>query len=831
MEQISLDREWEFRRGFVDSLGMLTEDNKVVVNLPHDSLISTKVSPDAPAVSDSGYFKGDVCNYTKYVMIPEEWKDGQVYLKFDGVMMHSTIDINGGRVGEHHYGYSPFCIDVTNYVTSGRENRITINTNNGLQPSSRWYSGCGLFRGVILCHGPKVHIANDGIYAYTKEISDGVAYVEAEIEVCNDTTENRLAEVTLELAEEQGGKVAAVNVRTIQINSGRQETARMAFAVREPKLWDIDTPNLYRVNVTVKDVGIYRTHLERTEDGTVDKDSKLFGIRTVTTDAIRGMCINGKTVKLKGGCVHHDNGLLGAVSLYESEARRVQKLKDVGFNAIRTAHNPPSAALVEACDRVGLYIFDEAFDAWGVGKRPGDFSTHFAKCWKEELTAFVKRDRIHPSVIMWSTGNEIPERGGMDNGYTLATELADTIRKYDRTRPISNGICSLWAGLDDYIVKGQSTQQNAENNEALFSWDKLTEPFTNGLDVVGYNYMEGLYEKSHERFPDRVILGSENFPKEIGFKWPMVESLPYVIGDFTWTAWDYLGEAGIGKSKFVEPDDPLIKQGPWALMPPGASPFPWRLANDADIDITGGMRPQGAYRSVVWGSGKTHLYAYHPKNFGKVEVIGMWGFTDVVKCWNFEGYENKPVEVIVFSNAEEVALLLNGREIDRKKVDFEYPLPDSVKFELTYEPGVIEAVSYKDGREISRDRIITAKAPAKLVLTPEKTRLKADGHDLVYVGIDLVDTDGNKLSNTGTELEASTEISDASGNIIVKAGSPAGFGSANPITDEDYTDGLALLYNGCAQAIIRSGYEAGRIVLKVTAKELGLTASCEITVE
>ncbi|MBO2517604.1 MAG: beta-galactosidase [Clostridiales bacterium] len=821
MQYLNIDREWEFRRGFADSFGMLGDESKKIIDLPHDSMISLAVTPDAPAGYDSGYFPGDMCNYTKYVMIPEEWRNQRIGLRFDGVMMHATVEINGSKAGEHHYGYSPFYIDITDHVAFGQENRITINTNTGIQSSSRWYSGCGLFRGVKLCHAPAVHIRNDGVFVYTKEISDGMAWLEARVDVCNETMQNRLAQITIRLVDEADGRIAAETSRTIQVDRVSTGTARMAFSMKDPKLWDADEPNLYTVRTKVKDTGIFTTHFIRNEEITEDEDEKLFGIRTVTVDAERGLRINNRTVKLKGGCVHHDNGLLGAVSLYECEARKVRKLKETGFNAIRTAHNPPSEALVEACDREGMYIFDEAFDAWGMAKRPGDFSTYFSERWETELDAFVRRDRIHPSVIMWSTGNEIPERGGLNSGYTLAAKLAEAIHERDGTRPVSNGTCSFWCGLDDFLAKGKDPAQNAPNFDETSTWDRLTEPFTNGLDVVGYNYMEDLYEGSHKLFPDRVILGSENFPKEIGFRWPLVEKLPYVIGDFTWTAWDYIGEAGIGKSIFAEPDDPLVKQGSWAIMPPTTSPYPWRLANDADFDITGRMRPQGAYRSVIWGSDRTYLYVQHPDHFGKAEVISMWGFTDVQRCWNYHGCEQRPIELTVFSNADEVALYINGRMIERKTVSRERPLPDSVRFRTVYEPGTVEAVSYRNGREVSRDKLETAKAPAGIRIVPERRFLKADGHDVVFTGLEVVDEDGRTVPDAAIRLRVS----------VSGAGYMPGLGTGNPVTEEDYTDGETVTYQGCASAVIRGGYKPGKIVLSVRADEYGFAVEDELTVE
>lgn len=820
MKTINLDEKWTFRRGYLDSVGMLSEDPGMVVNLPHDGMIGTPVSPDAPAKSDSGYFVGGLTNYTKIVMIPTEWKNDCVGLAFDGAMMNATIDINGGRVGLQNYGYAPFYVDLTSYVIFGEENRITVNLNTASQPNSRWYTGSGLFRGVKLCHGPRVYIVTDGVFVKTKEVADGYAFLEAQVEVENATLENRMVEVSLQISEEGKEDVLVQTKRMIQVNSGSRETARIALNLANPKLWDAEHPNLYQVKVFAKDLGVYRTHFERSEVTPVDEATVLFGVRTITADAVRGLRINGKEVKLKGGCLHHDNGLLGAVSLYELEARKVRKLKEVGFNAIRTAHNPPSAALIEACDRLGMYVFDEAFDAWGIGKRAGDYSLYFNSQWEKDLTAFVKRDRTHPSVILWSIGNEIPERGGLGNGYTVATKLAETIHKLDGTRPVSNGICTLWAGLDDALATGRVQTQNAAEDQASVMWEYVTEPFTNGLDIVGYNYMEDNYERDHEMFPERVMLGSENFPQQIGYRWPLVERLPYVIGDFTWTAWDYLGEAGIGKAVYANEDDPLVKKGSWSLMPQPGSPFPWRLANDADFDITGHMLPQGAYRSVVWGSEKTHLFSMHPDTFRKVEMITMWGFPAVLPNWNYSGYEGKPVELVVYSKAEEVEVFVNGKSIGRKEVCMERPMPYSARFETVYEPGEVVAVSYHGGKEISRDVLVTAGESAEVALIAEKSEMRADGHDVICVGIELRDKDGVVVPDAAVPLKVKVE----------GCGVLAGFGSANPVTDEDYTDEETVSYRGRAMAIIRSGYESGTVRVEVSAEGMA-TVKVELSVK
>lgn len=806
MKTINLDEKWTFRRGYLDSIGMLESDPGKVVNLPHDGMIGTPVSPDAPASVDMGYFTGGLSNYMKYVFIPKEWEQECVGLKFDGVMMNASVDVNGSKVAHWHNGYAPKYVDLTDYVTFGEENRITINVNTSMQPNSRWYTGSGLYRGALLLHGPRVHVVPDGIFVYTKEVADGYAFLEAQVEVENAGLGNRLVEVALTLSPEGSEVVAAETKRVIQVGARKTEMARMTMTVKDPMLWDADHPNLYRVKASVKDLGVYRTHFERDEIVMVDEATTLFGIRTITADAIRGLLINGKSVKLKGGCLHHDNGLLGSATLLKVEERKVKKLKEVGFNAIRTAHNPPSAALIEACDRLGMYVFDEAFDAWFIGKRGGDYNQFFTADWEQDLTAFVKRDRSHPSVILWSTGNEIPERGGLGDGYARATMLAEKVRSLDGTRPVSNGICSFWSGLDDALATGQNQAQNA-NDDRTTLWERATEPFTNGMDVVGYNYMEDLYEQDHEMFPERVILGSENFPKEIGFRWPLVEKLPYVIGEFTWTAWDYLGEAGLGKAVYYDVDDADAPTKPWEIMPQGTSPYPWRTANDADFDITGQMLPQGAYRSIVWGSDQTYLYSMHPETYGKRELTSLWGFPAVFSCWNYESV-GAPIELVVFSKAEEVEVLVNGNSIGRKQVSKERPLPNSVRFETTYQPGKVVAISYQNGKEVSRAELSTTGAPAKLRLVPESMEACADGHDLIYALIEVVDQEGRVVPDAEVKLEA-----DVTGACVL-----AGFGSANPITEEDYTDAFATTFRGRALAILRTGYEAGSCKLALKAE-------------
>ena len=592
----------------------------------------------------------------------------------------------------------------------------------------------------------------------------------------------------------------------------------MTLTVDRPLLWDAEHPGLYRLQATVKDAGTFKTHIIPNDRPTEDTESVLFGIRTIEADVKHGLRINGKTVKLRGGCLHHDNGPIGAVTVYDAEARKVRKLKEIGFNAIRTTHNPPSSALIEACDRLGMYVFDEAFDAWGMGKQPGDYNQFFETDWEKDMTAFVKRDRCHPCVILWSTGNEITERGGLGDGYVLAVKLADAVRRLDPSRPISNAICSFWNGLDDIVMADQMKKrteglsgglQNADiGGKKDLLWEQYTEAFANGLDVVGYNYLENKYDADHEMFPERMILGSENYPKEIGMHWPMIEKTPWVIGEFTWTAWDYIGEAGLGRATFYEPGDPMIGN-PWGA----GSPFPWRTANDADYDVTGQIRPQGVYRRIVWGSRETGLFSYDPAVIGKVETLSNWGFPGVWPRWNWQGREGKPVDIAVFSSAEEVELIVNGVSRGRQKAG-EAPVHDmplTFLFRTEYQPGTLEAVSYTGGEEVSRASLTSTGKPVSIRLTAETETMKANGESLCYANAELLDEEGRVVPDADVPLSAEAE----------GAAQLLGFGSGNPVTDGNYSKGRFTTWQGKALAVLRAGYEAGDAKLTVSAEGLG----------
>lgn len=829
MKWENLNAGWYFKRGTIMTMkAMGTKDFGEKVNLPHDYMISSDVKEDAPGTATMGYYAEGAATYTKFLNIPKEWEGEKIYLYFDGAMMNASVFVNGGLCRKHHYGYTPFTVDLTDQIYYGEENRISVVVSPNLQPDSRWYTGAGLYRDVFLAHTAAIHVAADGIFSYTKQLYDvkedvaGSALLMHEITVENHSLQDHQVKAAVSLIDEKGNEVLT-RESVVFVEADASAAARVTMTVSDVQLWDVDHPYCYRVKAVITDMGSFGVHLKNDAlDAVCDTAETLFGIRTIAADAVRGLQINGKTVKIKGGCIHHDNGMLGAVSLYDSEYRKVKKLKDAGYNGIRTAHNPPSSVLLKVSDKLGMYVFDEAFDAWGFAKVPGDYSLFFEECWKEDMRAFMTRDRSHPSVIFWSTGNEVEERGGLGNGYAKAEELAAYARTLDPTRLISNGLCSMWNGLDDKGVVKQIQQmkasmggqaQNLDTGKEDTSWEERTEAFANCLDVVGYNYLDSHYEYDHERYPERVILGTESYPAHMAQVWEMVQKMPYVIGDFTWTAYDYIGEAGIGKTAFFEKDDPRLKMGAW-LMSSHASEYPWRLANDADFTINGMLTPQGICRKIMWGSEETGLFTQHPDHFELEEVTSSWGWKEMSPSWNYLGAEGKKVKTYVYTAADEAELILNGVSLGKKAAGKENHY--LAVFEVPFEKGKLEAVSIREGQVVSRSCLVTTEVPVCIDLEAERTILEANGRDLAYIAVKLVDKNGNLVPDAQIRLEA-----------VLEGGEPencrahlAGFGSDNPCTTDNYTSGNCTSYKGQAMAIVRADDEAGDVVLRVTGEDI-----------
>lgn len=818
MKKINIDRDWEFMLGEPSNIPGMPRQTRQI-NLPHDFMIESDVQKDSINGANTGYYSGGTATYTKYIEAPKDWEGKRILVAFDGVFRDVLVILNGHIMGRHHYGYTPFHVDLTPCMKLGKKNRLAVVVSNDAEQNSRWYPGAGLYRHVHLMTAPKLHIAPDGIFAHTSHIVGTDAFV-----IVETTVENHMAEdcdIWVNIAFHKSlvngndtceEAIAARGAIKVHVPAGSSAVARTQILVEDAEIWDIDHPSLYRITAQLVTA---RPTDRAAQMCILDTEETTFGIRTISVDAKNGFMLNGKTVKLKGGCIHHDNGILGAASYKDSEYRKVRLHKENGFNALRFAHNPVSKDMLNACDRLGMVVIDEAFDTWNMAKNRHDFSRHFEAEWKTELKNFILRDRNHPSVIIWSIGNELPEQGGLSNGYQTSAQLADYVRALDHTRPVSGALCSFFNGLDDEdtekfwkslqeeVMKNGGSMSNLDGKFGRDIWNDYTESFVAPWDVVGYNYLNYHYGEAAEIFPNRVICCTESKPRELEKYWDDVEKYSYVIGDFEWTSHDYIGEAGIGKRMYVEPGQEAA-----VMQSLHFAKYPWRTAGAGGFDLCGFEKPQLAYRRIIWGSKETYIACHNPAVYDKVEVLDRYAWPDCANSWTWDVKIGSAVHVEVYSSAEEVELVLNGNCVGRKKCGKENHY--KVVFELVYEPGTLEAISYTDGSEVSRDCIVSAGVPAGIRVRADQTALHqevlpADGQSLCFAIVEVVDREGNLIPYVEREAVASVE----------GAATLVAFGTGRPETEENYTVGKAVSYQGKILAVVRAGYEAGSAKLKV----------------
>ncbi len=538
----------------------------------------------------TGWVVGGIGWYRKTFEAPQVPAFGKVEIRFEGVYMNSDVWLNGVHLGNHPYGYTGFAYDLTPHLKPGF-NMIAVRVNNTGR-NSRWYSGSGIFRKVSLHAAGALRVPEYGISITTPEVTKDVAKVRIEVALESGASRRLSATVRIRLRDATGSAVGAHEGDT-SIAAGSQTMVAAEITMKSPRTWSPADPQLYRAEIFVESGG-----------QPADAASVAFGIRTIEVDAARGLRINGENIKLRGGCVHHDNGPLGSACIPRAEERRVELLKANGFNAVRTSHNPPSANFLEACDRLGMLVIDEAFDCWTVGKNPEDYHLYFKENWQRDLESMVLRDRNHPSVIFWSIGNEIPERSETA-GVAIGKQLAASVKKLDPTRPVTAAICGPWG----------NPKQTWADMQAAFTY----------LDVGGYNYQWKSYAADHEAFPQRVMMGTESFPNEAYQNWSAVESNTHVIGDFVWTAMDYLGESGIGNAS--------------VSAEAGSSPYtrfyPWFNSYCGDIDLTGNKKAQSYYRDVVWGRSMIEMAVQRPVPSQFSERISLWGWSDELRSWTW----------------------------------------------------------------------------------------------------------------------------------------------------------------------------------------------------
>lgn len=500
-----INNDWKFRLGDTPEAAApdFNDSGWEQLSLPHDWSIRSGFDVNTPAGNDGGYLPTGTGWYRKLLTVAPGTLDKKRQLYFEGVYMNSEVYVNGELAGGHPYGYSSFYVDITPYLKEGK-NVIAVKADNSQQKNCRWYSGSGIYRNVWLRESNDVHIADWGVRITTPSLHDALIGVE----LLNESDRERTLNVAMTIG-------STTKDTRIILKPGEKKEVEQSFILADAKPWSPDSPNLYTADINVSENG-----------KTLDSMQQDFGFRTIEYSAAKGFLLNGEPLLINGSCVHHDNGILGAAAFDRAEWKRAEQLKEAGFNAVRTSHNPPSEAFLNACDKVGLMVIDEAFDGWRDEKNTYDYHTIFDRDWQKDLDAMILRDRNHPSIICWSIGNEVIERDKIEV-VTTAKKLAGRCRELDPTRPVTS---------------------------ALANWGRVWEtydPLAEQHDIVGYNYTIHESEADHQRVPERVMWQTESYPRDAWSNYRKVADHPYIIGDFVWTGMDYIGESGIGRWYYI----------------------------------------------------------------------------------------------------------------------------------------------------------------------------------------------------------------------------------------------------------------------------------------
>ncbi|TSA32057.1 MAG: DUF4982 domain-containing protein [Verrucomicrobiaceae bacterium] len=784
--QSTLDDGWKFFLGDDSGASAIGFDDAAwrAVTLPHDWSIEGKFDPAAPMGAAGGFLPAGIGWYRLHFDAPEKWAGRKVLVEFEGIYQHAQVFCNGRLLAEHPYGYSGFVVDLTPALKPGGENVLAVRVDNSQQKNSRWYSGSGIYRHVRLTVSDPLHMAPWGVFVTTPSASADAATVQVRTKIQNDRETKESAVVQTTLIGPDGAELGKGEPVEAMPAAGGSCGVDQKIFLKNPPLWSPGSPKMCAA-VTRIYVG----------SELVDEVRTPFGIRHLAWSAAHGLTINGKTVKLNGGCIHHDNGVLGACAFDWAEERKIELLKASGFNAIRTAHNPPSPALLDACDRMGMLVMEEAFDCWTTEKNKYDYSTVFKDWWERDIDAMVLRDRNHPSVVMWSIGNEIPEIFDAKGG-EYGPKLADRVRENDATRPVTNGILGWPDNPDKPSPKDAERRKNA-----LLNWDSH--------DIVGSNYRLYALVAEQGRFPGRAVVETESLPDNPGEHYRRVMDNSFVVGSFVWAAQDHLGESG-GARWFYEGEEPVKVSKDGSITPilkHGSDKlYPWHGSNAGDLDILGNRKPMAHWRNITWDAGEKIFLAVRQPSDGRKLVIVPWGWHPTWESWTWPGREGKPMEVEVYSRYDAVRLYLNGKCVEERKPDGLF----RAVFTVNYEPGTLKAVAVQDGQEVGDATLVTTGEPTAIRLTLDRREIRADGQGLSFVAVEIVDKDGRLQPNADQLVSFQ----------LTGPGTIAGLGNANLKSDEPYQGSQCHVFHGRALVVLRAGHEAGVLTLKADVEGL-----------
>lgn len=792
MKSVSFNLGWYVRH--VEDTGLGTP-----VTLPHDAMLSEPRTALAEGGLNVSWFEGRDYVYTKKWDVTQEQLARHNVLEFEGVYRKAEVFVNGKKAAFRPYGYTNFYVELDGLLHAG-ENTVEVIARNADQPNSRWYSGAGIYRPVKLWSSPKTYIPLNGVKIRTVSTSPAVIAVTVKTSVPGDAQ--------VEILDEGRPVASAAGSGSFQLE------------IPNGKLWSVEHPNLYTARVTFGE----------------DADEETFGIRSLTWGN-DGLKLNGERIILRGACIHHDNGLLGAACHPDALERRLRILKENGYNAIRSAHNPCSKAALEICDRMGMLMMDEYIDHWYIHKTKYDYVEFFDRFWKQDMTDMVDKDYNHPCVILYSTGNEVAETA-QPRGIALAGEMTQLLHSLDSTRPVTCGI-NIFFNFLNSIGFGQYSDEKAEKEAAkaakakaagkkakeastgskffndmagimgadfmklgatLHGSDVTTRKAFANMDIAGYNYGEKRYKKDLKKYPNRLILGSETFCSDAYRFWELAKDNPRLIGDFVWSGFDYLGEAMVGSWEFAE----YAKNFDAGLG--------WMTAGSGRIDLTGKPLGEALYTRVAFEQAQGPFLAVRPLcHDSKRHSPSAWKMTNAMPSWSWRGCEGKKAHVEVYARAAQVELLLNGKSVGKQSMKNNCLFT----FHVPYENGTLEAVAYDaSGKEMGRCALKTAEAETVLQAVPEETQVKPGR--LCFIRLQYADAQGIVKPAERGLLD-----------VTVEGGKLVGLGSACPFYELDYRGSKADTYYGEALAIVEAGSE-GTVTL--TATDGKLTASTSISI-
>lgn len=796
MKKIDFNQAWTYCR-----VGEETVKREVMI--PHDAMISEKRTEDSAGGINTGWFEGYDYIYEKEFEIPDEYEKQEISFEFEGVYHNAEVYLNGKKAAYRPYGYTNFYIDADPYLKCGEKNQIRVIAHNADQPNSRWYSGAGIYRPVWMYVRPKQHILRNGIRVRTLRVDPAV--IEAEVNT------NAPGKVKLEVIADAGSDV----ITAAEIHTDGKLTKQ--FEIPDAKLWSVNTPNLYRLRVT------FAAEQENGQNKCMDTDQEevIFGIRTLKWDEENGITINGERVILRGACIHHDNGVLGACCYPDAEARKIRILKENGYNAIRSAHNPCSKALLEACDRQGMLVMDEFVDVWYIHKTEYDYVNYFKEWWKQDLKDMVEKDFNHPSVILYSTGNEVSETA-QKKGIHLTKTMTEYLHRLDDSRPVSCGINIFFNFLSSIgfgVYSDKKAKKEAEQAEktkgkkkkkavgsqffndlaglmgsgfmktgaTFYGCDVKTRGAFANMDIAGYNYGIKRYQHDLKKYPDRLILGSETFCDDAYTFWEMAKKNPRIVGDFVWAGMDYLGEVGVGSWEYRD-YAPEFDHGPG-----------WITAGSGRIDLTGKPLAEAGYTKTAFELTNHPVIAVRPVNHtGEKHSPSAWKMTNAMESWSWEGFEGKQAEVEVYARAARVDLFLNGKKIGSNTLKNAC----DTKFKVIYQSGMLEAVAYdQKGKELSRSALYTAEKDTELRVIAEEKSVRKD--HLAFIRLQYTDKIGTVKPLKRGILKVS-----------VKGGKLLGLGNACPYNEIGYCTNETDTYWGEALAVVQAD-GSGDVVLEV----------------